>query len=212
MTLQVRTFTFQKLALINGLGSIPIVALCVSMAFYLHSPFPLIFILPLFIVLVLFGHILSTKTSQIKVDEESIVIDELTINRRSFSNYFLNEYGIGMIRLELMLENGKIYTIDYKSWGKNERLFIQFYKKLDAIKIENQEHQKKSEYLGMHMEQVKSMLPIIYVLMGVVVLIDLWWVYSKVTNTETPPTYKFLMVNAAFAYFIPYLRKLKKKK
>lgn len=209
MTLQVRTFSYQKLALINGLGSIPIVAMCGSAAFFLHSLIPLIFILPLFIVLAIFGHKLSTKNSDIRIDEESITIDQLIISRNSFSNYFLNDYGIGMIRLELMLENGKIYTIDYKAWGKNDRLFQQFYKQLDIIKFENHKHQEKPEYLGMNMEQVKSILPLIYIMMGVVILIDLWWIYSKVISAETPPTYKLLMVNVAFAYFIPYLIKLK---
>lgn len=211
MTLQVRTFTFQKLALINGLGSIPIVAVCVCVAFFLHSLFPLIFIPPLIILLVIIGHKLSTKSSNIRIDDKSITIDQLTISRKSFSNYFLNEYGFGMIRLELMLENGRIHTVDYKAWGKNDQLFQKFYKQLDIIKNENFKHQEKVEYIGMHMEQVKSMLPIIYILMGFVIIIDLWWIYSKMTNVETPPTYKFLLVNAAFAYFIPYLIKLKKK-
>ena len=211
MTLQVRTFTFLKLAMINGIGAIPIVASCATLAYYISSPIPLIFIPILTILLVFLGHKLSTKTSQITVDTEVIRIDDLTINRKSLSNFFLNHFGMGMVRLELLLENGTIHTIEYKLWGKNGRSFDLFFKELNRIKIENQKHLKKSEYLGMHLEQIKIMLPIIYTLMAVVILIDLWMLIMIISNTHFKPNYKILLINLSFLYFIPYMKILGKK-
>jgi len=107
-----------------------------ALPFLTKSFVPLAFIIPLAIALGIIGHKLATKDSVI-IDDETIKIDDLSISKLSFSDYFRNDYGIFMIRLEFLLENGTIHTIDYKSFGSNGNKFESFFIKLKAIKEEN---------------------------------------------------------------------------
>lgn len=117
-----------------------------------------------------------------------------------------------MVRFELLLDDRTIHTIDYKSFSKNETSVNTFIRELETIKIENQENQQSSAYLGMHMERVKSMLPLIYAHVGAIILIDIYWLFARITNAGFQIDLKIQFLNSLFIYFIPYLKKFKSKK
>jgi hypothetical protein len=176
-------------------------------------------IVPLLGLTIFFGQRFSKTSTKIDLSEgERFQVNDQEIRYDSVIGYFINETGLTQTALCLRLSTNKTIQITGASIGEQGKALAgasigeqgkAFQKAQDEIirTLKSRNSQLlELEYQDVYVRQTNILRPFIYVMAGVVIILDLIAVYLLVTGKMKLP-WQVFFVNLLLVGLIPYLKK-----
>lgn len=188
--------------------SIPVIMfLSIGLAILTSTQWLVYLIVPLLGLTILFGQRFSKTSTKIDLSEgERFQVNDQEIRYDSVIGYFINETGLTQTALCLRLNSNKTIQITGASIGEQGKAFQKAQDEIiRTLKSRNSEL-LELEYQDVYVRQTNILRPFIYVMAGVVIILDLIAVYLLVTGKMKLP-WQVFFVNLLLVGLIPYLKK-----
>ncbi len=176
----------------------------------LTSTKELVFLLiPLLGLAIFLGHKGSLTKTRINMDEsDKFRMDNQEIPYNNVIGYFINETGLTHAAICLKLKTNKSIQITSSIIGENGKKF-----RNAQVEIIEQLKKKnpsllKLEYQDIYVRQTNILRPILYVMTGLVVIIDIVALFLLFSGKMKLP-WQIFFVNSLLIGLIPYMKKRK---
>ena len=209
MRIELTTISTKRFLLIT-LVSIPLIMfLSLGLAILSSTQALVLLLIPLFGLSIYLGQRLSRIETRIDLEESDILrIDEQEILYSSVIGYFINETGFTQRALCLRLDTKETIQITGSASGERGKKFLKAQDViLKQLKKKNPDL-LELEYQDVYVRQTNILRPVLYVLAGIVVIIDIVAFYLLVTGQMDLP-WQIFLVNLLFIGLIPYMKKRK---
>ena len=208
MSIELKTLSTKKFLLITLLSIPAIMFLSLGLAILTDTQWLVYLIVPLLGLTIFLGQLLSKTVTKIDLNEDELKIDNQKIEYSNIIGYFINETGLTQTALCLRLNTNKTIQITGTSVGEQGKAFQKAQDEIvSTLKSRNSEL-LELKYQDVYVRQANILRPVIYVMIGVVIIIDLIAVYLLVTGKMKLP-WQVFFVNFLLVGLIPYLKKRK---
>ncbi|MDX2362003.1 MAG: hypothetical protein QNK23_14430 [Crocinitomicaceae bacterium] len=150
----------------------------------------------------------STFTTELIIDNNQLVFKSNKVEYKDIDKYFLNEEGTNASALELRLYSGEVVTITYTALGstgkRNKEIILEL---KSCIEKQNSES-TETNYQGIHVKQAKYLRPIILVIIGVILILNLAVIYLVLFSDRDFPV-QILIANISLIGIIPLAKRAK---
>jgi hypothetical protein len=164
-------------------------------------------IVPLLGLTIFFGQRFSKTSTKIDLSEgERFQVNDQEIRYDSVIGYFINETGLTQTALCLRLSTNKTIQITGASIGEQGKAFQKAQDEIIRTLKSRNSQLLELEYQDVYVRQTNILRPFIYVMAGVVIILDLIAVYLLVTGKMKLP-WQVFFVNLLLVGLIPYLKK-----
>jgi hypothetical protein len=209
MKIELTTISNKKFLLI-ALLSIPLIMfLSLGLAILTSTQGLVYIIIPLLGLSIFLAQRLSRTITEIDLSEnEQLKINTHEISYEDVTGYFVNDTGMTQTTLCLRLKTEKTIQITSSSVGEHGKKFREAQKAIiEKLRSKNGQ-MLELEYQDVYVRQTNNLRPILYVLAGIVVLIDIVALYLLVTGKMGLP-WQIFFVNFILIWLIPYIKKRK---
>lgn len=206
MKIELSTISTKKFLLITLL-SIPLILLfSIGLAVLANSQWLVFLLIPFLGLAVYFGHRLSKTTTIIELNEgDHLKINDQEIAYHKIIGYFVNDTGLTQTALYLRLDTNKTVQITGSSLGNHRKAFQKVQEEiLSTLKIKNNQL-LELQYHDVYVRQAYILKPFIYIMVGIVIILDLIAIYLLVTGKMKLP-WQILFVNFSLLGLIPYFK------
>jgi hypothetical protein len=207
MEIELTTISTKKF-LIIGLLSMPfLMFFSIGLAIITEVRDLVLLILPLLALAIYLGQRFSRKKMKINFGNPNcFIVDGNEILYSNLFGYFINNEGMAQSALCLKLQKDQYFQITGSSVGKKGKVF------LDAQKVIIQELKKNNPYLpelaykDIYVRQLNILRPLIYSLIGIILILDVVCLYLMISGTfKLPP--QIFFTNFTIIALIPFLKK-----
>jgi hypothetical protein len=207
MKIELKTISTKKFLLIILLSTPAIMFLSIGLGILTNTQWLVYLLVPLLGLTIFLGQRLSKTLTKIDLNEDDYLkIDNQEITYKSVIGYFINETGLTQTALCLRLNTNKTVQITGSSVGEQGKAFQKAQLEIIRILKSKNNHLLELEYQDVYVRQSNNLRPIIYFMIGVVIIIDLIAIYLLVTGKMKLP-WQIFFVNFLLFGMIPYLRK-----
>ena len=178
----ISTKKFQRITLV----SIPFILLfSIGLAVLTNTDWFLFLILPFFILVMYLGQRLSETVTKIDLNEaDHLKINNQEIGYHNVIGYFANNKGLLQNGFYIRLKNNEIIQIAGSAVGEQEKAFQKAQDEIiRALKNKNSQL-LELEYQDVYFRQIDFLRPLLYVLIGLVIIIDIVAIYLLVTGKK----------------------------
>lgn len=183
--------------------------LSIGLAILTSTQWLVYLIVPLLGLTIFFGQRFSKTSTKIDLSEgERFQVKDQEIRYDSVIGYFINKTGLTQTELCLKLNTNKTIQITGASVGEQGKAFQKAQDEIIRTLKSKNSQLLELEYQDVYVRQTNILRPFIYVMIGVVIVLDLIAVYLLVTGKMKLP-WQVFFVNLLLIGLIPYLKKEK---
>jgi len=207
--IRLETISIKKFLLITLLSSPMILFLSLGLAFFTNTQWLIYLVIPLLGLTVYLAQRLSKTVTRIELNEgEQFKINHHEISYNSVVGYFINNTGLTQVALCLRLKTNKTFQITGSSLGEQGKAFNNaLIEIIETLKRKNK-NIRELEYQDVYVRQTNILRPILFVLVGLVIILDILTAYFFVTGTMFLP-WQIIFVNFLLVGILPILKKSK---
>ena len=188
--------------------SVPVILfLSIGLAILTSTQWLVYLIVPLLGLTIFFGQRFSKVNTKIDLSEgERFQVNDQEIRYDSVIGYFINETGLTQTESCIKLNTNQTIQITGASVGEQGKVFQKAQDEIISLLKSRNRQLLELEYQDIYVRKNNILSPLIYVMIGVVIILDLIAVYLLVTGKMKLPWQVFL-VNLILVGLIPYLKK-----
>ena len=207
MKIELTTISTKTYLLITLL-SIPVsMFLSLGLAILTSTQWLVYLIIPFLGLTIFLGQRFSKTTTKINLSEaERFQVNDQEIRYDSVIGYFINETGLTQTAICLRLNTNKTIQIIGASIGEQGKAFQKAQDEIIRTLKSRNSQLLELKYQDVYVRQTNILRPVIYVIVGVVIIVDLIAVYLLVTGKMKLPWQAFF-VNFLLVSLIPYMKK-----
>lgn len=166
-------------------------------------------LVPLLGLTIYLGQSLSKTTTRIDLNEsEHLKINNQEIAYHNIIGYFVNDTGLTQTALCLRLNTNETIQITGSSVGEQGKAFQKAQDEIiNALKRKNSQL-LEFEYQDVYVRKTNILRPILYIMVGVVIIMDIVAIYLLVTGKMKLP-WQIFFANFLLVGLIPYMKKRK---
>jgi ABC-type multidrug transport system fused ATPase/permease subunit len=207
MKIELTTISTKTFLLITLLSIPVILFFSIGLAILTSTQWLVYLIVPLLGLTIFFGQRFSKTSTKIDLSEgERFQVNDQEIRYDSVIGYFINETGLTQTALCLRLSTNKTIQITGASIGEQGKAFQKAQDEIIRTLKSRNSQLLELEYQDVYVRQTNILRPFIYVMAGVVIILDLIAVYLLVTGKMKVP-WQVFFVNLLLVGLIPYLKK-----
>ena len=207
MKIELTTNSTKKFLLISLLSIPLIMFLSIGLAVLTSTKGLVLLIIPLLGLSIFLGHKGSLTKTKIDMNEsDKFRIDNQEIPYNNVIGYFINETGLTHAAICLRLNTNKSIQITSSTIGENG-------KKFRNAEVEIIEQLKKKnprllelEYQDIYVRQTNILRPILYIMTGIIVIIDIVALFLIFSGKMKLP-WQIFFVNSLLIGLMPYMKK-----
>ncbi len=209
MKIELTTISIKKFLLITLL-SIPLILLfSIGLAILTDTQWVLFLLIPLLGLTIYLGQRLSKTATKIDLnDGDHLKINNQEIAYQNIIGYFINDTGLTQTALCLRLNTEKTIQITSSSVGEHGKAFQKAKDEIIRSLKKNNGQLLKLEYQDVYIRQTNILRPILYVMAGIVIIMDITAIYLIVSGKMELP-WQIFFVNFLLVGLIPYMKKRK---
>jgi hypothetical protein len=207
MNIEITTIETKKF-LVTGLISILLlIALSIGLAMITEIRSLVLLTVPGIIIIGIVGHKISKTKTIINLDNpDYISINSEMIKYSDIVGYFENETGLTQSALSLRLNTEKSIHIISSNIGDEGKIFRKIETQIiNQIKANNS-NARVLEYQDIYVKQMNYLRPILIGMAGLVILFDIFIIYSLITGNIRLP-WQIFFVNFLLIGMIPYMKR-----
>lgn len=207
MKIELKTVSAKKSLLITLLGVPVILFLSLGLAILTSTQWLVYLLVPLLGLTIYLGQRLSKTATRIHLNEgEHLKINNQEIAYQNIIGYYVNDKGLTQTALCLKLNTNETVQITGPSVGKQGKEFQKAQDEIiRALKRKNSKL-LDLEYQDVYVRQTNRLRPFLYVMIGVVIIMDLLAIYLLVTGKMELP-WQIFFANFLLIGLVPYLKK-----
>ena len=209
MKFELTTISTKKFLLITLLSIPLILFLSIGLAILTKIQGLVFLIVPLSGLIIYLGHRLSRTKTEIDLSEiNEIKINGEKIQYKNIIGYFINDTGLTLKAICLRLDTKRTIQIMGFSVGEQGKKFLEAQKKIINMLKSQNKHLLELEYQDVYVRQINILRPILYVLTGIVIIVDISALYFLLIDKIELP-WQIFIINFVFVGLIPYMKKRK---
>lgn len=188
--------------------SVPLILLfSIGLAVLTNTQWVVFLLVPLLGLTIYIGQRLSKTATKIDLNEgEYLKINNQEIAYHNVIGYFINDTGLTQTALCLRLDTNKTVQITGSSVGAQGKAFQKVQDEIIRTLKRKNSQLIELKYQDVYVRQSNILRPILYVLAGTVVIIDIVAAYFLISGKMDLP-WQIFFVNTLLIGLIPYMKK-----